>query len=62
MTELLLAEEGPVLRATMNRPERLNALSPGLIEALRELFVGLYWRRDIRVVLERDPAARSALE
>ncbi|WP_194743250.1 enoyl-CoA hydratase/isomerase family protein [Thermaurantiacus tibetensis] len=51
MTELLLAEEGPVLRATMNRPERLNALSPGLIEALRELFVGLYWRRDIRVVV-----------
>ncbi len=51
MTELLLAEEGPVLRATMNRPERLNALSPDLVEALRGLFVGLYWRRDIRVVV-----------
>lgn len=51
MSELLLAEEGPVLRATMNRPERLNALSPGLVEALRTLFTGLYWRRDIRVVV-----------
>lgn len=51
MTELLLAEEGPVLRATMNRPERLNALSPDLVEALRALFVSLYWRRDIRVVV-----------
>jgi enoyl-CoA hydratase len=51
MTELVLTEDGPVLRATMNRPERLNALSPALVEALRDLFVALYWRRDVRVVV-----------
>lgn len=53
MTEpnLLVEEEGPVLRVTMNRPDRLNALDPDLVDALRELFNGLYLRRDIRVVV-----------
>lgn len=48
---LLVREDGPVLHAVMNRPERLNALSGELIEALRELFVQLYWRHDLRVVV-----------
>jgi len=51
MAELELRQEGEVVWATMNRPERLNALNPALVEALREFFVGLYWRRDVRVVV-----------
>ncbi|WP_448580672.1 enoyl-CoA hydratase/isomerase family protein [Thermaurantiacus sp.] len=48
---LLLREEGPVLHAVMNRPDRLNALSADLVDALRDLFTGLYWRHDVRVVV-----------
>ncbi|MFQ3596276.1 MAG: enoyl-CoA hydratase-related protein [Sphingomonadaceae bacterium] len=51
MNELLVEEDGPVLRAVMNRPDRLNALSPELVEALRSLFVELAWRTDVRVVV-----------
>ena len=51
MDELLIRQDGEVAWVTMNRPERLNALSPSLVEALREFFVGLYWRRDVRVVV-----------
>lgn len=42
---------GGVLRVTLNRPERLNALNPALSTALRECFQGLYRRKDIRVVI-----------
>jgi enoyl-CoA hydratase/carnithine racemase len=45
--------EGDVAWVTMNRPERLNALNPKLVEELRDFFVGLYWRRDVRVVVLR---------
>jgi len=48
---LLIEEDGPVLRVTMNRPDRLNALDPALVDALRNLFNDLYLRRDIRVVV-----------
>lgn len=48
---LIIREDGPTLWVTMNRPERLNALNPKLVEELREFFVGLYWRHDIRVVV-----------
>jgi len=47
---LELRHEGDVLRVTMNRPERLNALNRRMIEELRGLFTELYWRRDVRVV------------
>ena len=43
--------QGGVLRVTLNRPERLNALNPALSTALRECFQGLYKRKDIRVVI-----------
>jgi enoyl-CoA hydratase/carnithine racemase len=43
--------QGGVLRVTLNRPERLNALNPALSTALRECFQGLYRRKDIRVVI-----------
>jgi enoyl-CoA hydratase len=45
--------EDEVAWATMNRPDRLNALNPKLVEELRDFFVGLYWRRDVRVVVLR---------
>ena len=48
-----IKEEGAVLWVTLNRPERLNALNPGLVAALRGLFVDLYWRHDIRAVVLR---------
>jgi enoyl-CoA hydratase len=51
MAELELRQEGEVVWATMNRPGRLNALNPALVEALRAFFVDLYWRRDVRVVV-----------
>ena len=46
-----IQEQAGVLRLTMNRPERLNALNPALATALRECFQGLYRRKDIRVVI-----------
>ena len=46
-----LRVDGDVIWATMNRPERLNALNRKLVEELRDFFVGLYWRRDVRVVV-----------
>jgi enoyl-CoA hydratase/carnithine racemase len=51
MADLELREEGEVVWASMNRPDRLNALNRNLVTELREFFVGLYWRRDVRVVV-----------
>jgi len=57
-TQSLLTEtRGDALWVTLNRPERLNALNRELVESLRELFVGLYWRHDIRVVVLRGAGA-----
>ncbi len=42
--------DGDVLRVVLNRPDNLNAMSRQLVNELRELFVELYWRRDVRVV------------
>ena len=43
--------ENETLWVTLNRPERLNALSRTLVEELRGIFVELYWRHDIRTVV-----------
>lgn len=51
MADLELRQDGEVVWATMNRPDRLNALSRNLVKELREFFVDLYWRRDVRVVM-----------
>jgi enoyl-CoA hydratase len=48
---LIVRQDGPALWVTMNRPERLNALNRRLVEELRDLFVGLYWRHEIRTVV-----------
>jgi enoyl-CoA hydratase/carnithine racemase len=50
---LIVETRGAALWVTMNRPERLNALNRRLAEELRDLFVGLYWRHEVRVVVLR---------
>ena len=54
---LIIEQNGAVVTATMNRPERLNALNTGLVTELREFFADLYWRRDVRVVVLRGAGA-----
>ncbi len=53
MSELLIEARGAVEIATLNRPDRLNALSEGLVEELNAYFGGLADRRDVRVVILR---------
>jgi enoyl-CoA hydratase/carnithine racemase len=48
---LVVEARGEALWVTLNRPERLNALNRRLVEELRDLFVGLYWRHEVRVVV-----------
>lgn len=48
---LLVTLEDSVMRVTLNRPEISNALNDPLVDELRELFTGLYWRHEVRVVL-----------
>lgn len=54
---LIVEQRGDALWVTLNRPDRLNALSRQLVEELRHLFVDLYWRHDIRVVVLRGAGA-----
>jgi enoyl-CoA hydratase/carnithine racemase len=49
--------ENETLWVTLNRPERLNALSRTLVEELRGIFVDLYWRHDIRTVVLQGAGA-----
>ncbi|CAM4299290.1 Enoyl-CoA hydratase/isomerase family protein [Novosphingobium lubricantis] len=55
MTTPLLRIEahGDIEIATLNRPEKLNAVSPELAGALRDYFAGLADRHAVRVVLLR---------
>lgn len=50
---LLVEQDGAVITATLNRPKSLNALNTQLVTELRDFFVGLYWRRDVRVAVLR---------
>jgi enoyl-CoA hydratase len=43
--------DGPVLRVTLNRPHIHNALNDRLVEELRDLFVWLYWRQELRIIV-----------
>lgn len=54
---LVLGHEGATLWVTMNRPASLNALNRRLVEELRDLFTGLYWRHEVRVVVLRGAGA-----
>jgi len=51
--ELLIEARGAVEIATLNRPERLNALNEGLVDELNAYFGGLADRKDVRVVILR---------
>lgn len=51
MSALLVEEKGAVAWVTMNRPERLNAMDPTLVGALRGYFEGLNARSAARVVV-----------
>ncbi len=48
---LQIVHDGPVLRATINRPERFNSLNERLVEELADLFEKLRRRDDVRVVV-----------
>lgn len=52
-TGLSIERQDEVLRVTLDRPGRLNALTRPMIRALGELFRGLYLDREIRVVVLR---------
>lgn len=54
---LQIREEGAVAWLTLQRPERLNALNPELVEQLKSYFVALYDRKDIRVVVLQGAGA-----
>lgn len=49
--ELIVGQDGPVLRVRLNRPARRNALSRSLVAALGELFADLPRRDDVRAVV-----------
>ena len=48
---LTIEERGPVLRVTLNRPDRRNALDSATVQALAELAAVLPGRRDLRVLV-----------
>src|SRR5436190_22992644 len=48
---LLIEHQDGVDRVTLNRPDSLNALDPGLIDALNSYFDGLRRNRSTRVVV-----------
>jgi enoyl-CoA hydratase len=50
---LLVAERAGVLEVTLNRPEKRNAISDGMLDALREAVDTFASRRDLRVMLIR---------
>src|ERR1700748_1165063 len=51
--DLVVEQADDVRWATMNQPERLNALNRQMTKEIRDLFDDLYWRRDVRVVVLR---------
>ena len=50
---LELQQEGPVAWLTLNRPERLNAITPRMNAELADYFEGLPQRTETRVVVLR---------
>jgi len=49
--ELLTERDGPVVRLTLNRPDRLNALTPDLLDRLRSAFERCAGEGDVRAVV-----------
>lgn len=52
-TTLLLAEDGPVLHITLNRPDTRNAMSLTMVDELMNVLTVIEHRRDIRAVVIR---------
>lgn len=48
---LTIEKSGSIDWVTLNRPERLNALNPALVDALLDYFQGLYMDRSVRIVV-----------
>jgi enoyl-CoA hydratase/carnithine racemase len=51
MSELLYEKDGPIATLTLNRPERLNAISGPMLAALSAKLVEANEDRDVRVVI-----------
>ncbi|MCC2602791.1 enoyl-CoA hydratase/isomerase family protein [Sphingopyxis yananensis] len=51
--ELIIERRGDIEIATLNRPQRMNALNTGLVAELNDYFGGLVDRPDVRVVILR---------
>jgi len=51
MSELLYEKDGPIATLTLNRPERLNAISGPMLAALSERLIEANGDRDVRVVI-----------
>jgi len=49
--ELLYAREGGIATITLNRPDRLNAISPTMLDALSAALVDADQDRDVRVIV-----------
>jgi len=51
MEELLLRQDGPVATITLNRPDRLNAITTGMLDALAEALQACDREPSVRVVV-----------
>ncbi|HTO69204.1 MAG TPA: enoyl-CoA hydratase-related protein [Myxococcota bacterium] len=51
MSELLYEKDGPIATLTLNRPERMNAISGPMLAALSERLVEANADRDVRVII-----------
>ena len=51
MSDVQLTREGPIATLTLDRPDRRNALDPGLLRALADTIDGLSADADVRVVV-----------
>jgi enoyl-CoA hydratase/carnithine racemase len=51
MSELLYEKDGPIATLTLNRPERMNAISGPMLAALSERLVEANADRDVRVIV-----------
>ncbi|MBS3809674.1 MAG: enoyl-CoA hydratase/isomerase family protein [Desulfobacterales bacterium] len=51
LKHLLLSVEEKVATVTINRPDKGNSLSPGVLEEIRDLFTELSGRTDINVIV-----------
>ncbi len=59
---LLLEVTGPIAEITINRPEKLNALSAQVLEDLRHLVTDLREREDVRVMIITGAGEKGLVE